>query len=433
MTEPTFQSGVDHLAPRFELYLGTPSEPTGDASVDPDPAGARDAVEDRIDGRIESGQPPLTPLSGASRERPNQVTRDVIEVSFTESIEGNEPPLSSVAFTLFNRYDSEHRIYHYSDGRDGNAPLADYGKAVALRMGYPMEGDEEPLKPVFEGLITTLDASFPADGEPTLSITAVDYRDRLRAARPRRPFRSNAGTVEEVAAEVCALANLRVAASQSTELAGSERQAPDNDLLRFLNGLVCQNAGLELRAFGDVVFVQEPADDDAPAVELFYRRGLKSFAPKLDLNGRPLSVVVRSRDPRTGRRVEGTATLESLQESGFAPASSDPILGLLRERSQEANAEHVVTDHSLASDAECERLARSILKRELDKAFTATAHTLGDPRLRVRKVVRVRGVGRFDGEYYITRTRHVFGEQGYQTELGLRRNTELRASEEEAA
>ncbi len=437
MTEPTFQDGVDHLAPRFELYFGTPPQAEGGTQPMPEsPDDARSALRQRIDERIlGESEPRLYPLAGAWGDREDQTTRDVIQVTFEESIEGDTPLLSKVVFTLFNVYDAEHRTYRYSDARREGRPLIDYGQSVALRIGYPMEG-QTTLEPVFEGLITTIEASFPADGESSLSVTAVDYRDRLRAARPTESFRSDAGTVEEIAAEVCGLAGLRLAAGQQTDLPASERQAADNDLSAFLNGLVRGHAGLELSALGDVVFVESPSDHEEPAVELVYRRGLKSFDPKLDLNGRPESVLVQSRDPRTGRRVQGTATLQSLQDTGFAPARSELVLGQLQGQggsSDRAPRQHVVTDHSLQTDTECERLARTILKRELDQAFTATAHTLGDPRLRIRKVVTVSGVGRFDGDYLITRTRHVFGEQGYQTELGLRRNTGLESSEEEAA
>src|SRR5262249_21627214 len=162
----------------------------------------------------------------------------------------------------------------------GAEPLIEYGKRLVLRMGYPHDGDLAAVQPVFDGFINSIEASFPAGGEPTLEVVAVDRRDHLRAGREKRGRSFRAGSVGQLIADVAAQKGLRVAVTQKqfdaiqkrprTKLDTPAQQPPDPDALKFIVDQA-KLAGLELSAFGDVLFVRDPGDVTTEALRYVYR------------------------------------------------------------------------------------------------------------------------------------------------------------------
>ena len=90
-----------------------------------------------------------------------------------------------------------------------------------------------------------------------------------------------------------------------------------------------------------------------------------------------------------------------------------------------------VSDAFVSTQAEADRLAQALMKQRLDRLFTASGELLGDPRVRAGKSIEIRGVGRFDGRYYMTSVTHTLGDAGYQTSFDARRNTRPQEAEAE--
>lgn len=167
---------AERYVPRFEIYFAhEQASPTPGATAAPidDPDAAREAEMERIRSRIyrgtRDGAPPtaaeLVPLAGPWGERPDQQTNDVLGVELKEGT-GGEQKLATVTIELLNVYDYEAQIYRYTDvPRDEGAPgqgpypLMQYGTTIALLFGYGAA-----VGPVFEGMVTKLEVSFPADG-----------------------------------------------------------------------------------------------------------------------------------------------------------------------------------------------------------------------------------------------------------------------------
>lgn len=301
-------------------------------------------------------------------------------------------------------------------------------------MGYPLGGKLDTIRPVFEGMIIAIEASFPADGEPTLEITAVDRRDQLRAVSFKRGRSLRAVTVEQLIADVAAEKGLRVAMTAEqlralgkpkprTRLARAVHQSPDQNSLQFIVDCAKRHA-LELTAFGDVVFVQDPGDVTDVALRYVYRAGLISFTPSFNATGRPTKATVIARDSETGERYEESVTAEKLRELKLLPKGNATV-DLIRESGGAGERELVVTNFAAQDPAECFQLAVALLKRHIDQTFTATGELVGDPRVRVRSTLDIGGTGRWDGFYYVTMSRHRFGANGYQTTFNARRNRAL--------
>jgi hypothetical protein len=197
----------------------------------------------------------------------------------------------------------------------------------------------------------------------------------------------------------------------------------DQDALQFITDRA-KKAALQLTCFGNTIFLLKPADASQTALGYTYRRGLTSFTPKLDCNGKPTKVKVTARDPATQATYVGTATPQDLQNAGLAPPGTT-VADVIRTQGQAGEREEVVTTYHAKSDQEAKTIAMGILKRNLDNALTVSGEVIGDPAVRAGVSLDVGGVGRFGGLYYVTSTTHSFGSSGYKTTFEGRKNAAL--------
>ncbi|MEM9189369.1 MAG: hypothetical protein AAGF12_09345 [Myxococcota bacterium] len=428
----------DVYIPRFEVFVG-PRESTSETASEAELIGVKDVLGqelDRIERQIarptseenQAESATFVPLAGPlDSEKPE--TRVVRSVSFTESV-GPEAELSQVQLEIHNVYDPQRQRYEYTDTVGDAPPLLDYGKVIVLRIGY-----RDGVETVFEGIIVQITADFPADGEPTVSVTAVDKREKLRAARPenREAFREH--TVEEVAARLVALGHLRLGeGTERAPLGGRVRVPRDQDLSEFLVDLARRGAR-ELSAFGNAVLMLKPGDEAEPVLTYRYREGLISFSPVFNATGCPVEVDVRARTPN-GTRIRGHADIDDLQREGMVPPATAGESALQElESAGRPRRERVerVSNLVFENASEANQYARALLKYHLDRLLTASGELMGDPRVRAGRSIAIEGVGRYNGCYYLTSVVHSIGDSGYQTSFDARRNTRLTAQESSSA
>lgn len=435
MAEPAPIDGLlalpDRSVPRFEVYFAretaspTPGLVRG-LLIDEEAERAEIARLDAsiyragataLEPRPKLGQ--LLPLAGPYGEKAGEQTNDVLSITFTERLDA----LASVSIDLLNVYDSQAQRYRYTDPPAGQEqPILDFGDTLAVRFGYGAD-----LAWVFEGVITTLDVSFPADGESHVSLTATDRRDRLRNQKPAKPRRFSKGTTEEqIAAQVAGEYGLFVAArpGQSTTVNDAVQEMPDQDALQFLTDRA-QRAALELSCFGNTLFLRKPADDARAALAYAYRRGLTSFHPTLNAAGKATEVRVIARDPLTARTWTADCNPARLRAQQLAPPAGLTVLDTFASRGQAGPRREIVTNYLARSQDEAQRIADGMLKRNLDEALTVSGDLIGDPTVRIGRTLLIQNVGRFSGRYYVTSTTHRLGSNGYQTSFDGRRNTAL--------
>jgi phage protein D len=431
----------DRYVPVYQVYFAhdtyTPTPGAAGAPMDMNAACAAEVsrIRQRVvyipgAGKPAPSQGQLVPLAGPYGDNPGQQTNDVISVEFKEDVDGG---LATVTVDLFNVYDFASNLYRYTDdpaGKPGSGPLIDYGVTLALFFGYqnadPSQGSVPAnVAPVFEGMITKLDVSFPADGEPVVKITATDKRDRLRNQKNIKPTRFVGVSEEQIAATIAAQFGLNVATrpGQQTMPDGPVQLPSDQDALQFITDRA-KKAALELRCFGNALFLTTPGDTSGQTpLGYEYRRGLKSFSTSIDGNGKPTSVKVVARDPATQQTFTAVVTVQDLQQANLAPAGST-VADVIKQQGQGGDRQEVVTNYHAKSQNEARTLAMGILKRNLDGALTASGETIGDPALRAGSVLDIQGVGtHYSGPYYVTSATHTFGSGGYQTTFEARRNS----------
>lgn len=439
------QTLVDRYVPRFELYFAkaTPFVAPGPAAQTElvDPATALADEKQRLTGLVfKAGNVPganvppsltqLLPLAGPWGDKRGQYTDDIISVSLTDSVEENQ--LSQIQIDVLNVYDFQSKTYRYTDipanlpsGKTGAYPLLDYGDTLALRIGY---GDS--LDWVFDGIVEKLDVQFPADGESHLSVTAVDRRQLLRNKKQLKQNTFDGASEEQLIAQIASQVGLRVAAdaSKQTMLSSDAQRArpADQDALTYISDRA-NKANLELQCFGNTLFVLRPGDENpSSALGYQYRRGLVEFKPTFNGTGKPTRVRVLSRNPVTQQVIDVEVGSSDLVQMGLAPSSPDGTsTQKIAQDGQAGERVETVTNYLARTEQEARLYAVGILKRNMEQTLTATGNVVGDPRIRPRTVLQIQGVGRFDGLYYVVTATHRLGENGYQTDFTVRRDTAL--------
>lgn len=153
------------------------------------------------------------------------------------------------------------------------------------------------------------------------------------------------------------------------------------------------------------------------------RGDVLSVNVETDLARRAGRVEVRGRDPLA------KATIESRATNATAPRAtlSEVIEVVDRETGetslQERNATASVHPTSATTPAAAERESTARYRRAERETVKLALQVVGDPTLRAKQVIEVRGISSLlSGKYYVTEAKHVISSSGYVVDLKLTRD-----------
>jgi phage protein D len=142
-----------------------------------------------------------------------------------------------------------------------------------------------------------------------------------------------------------------------------------------------------------------------------------------DLTRRVGRVEVRGRDPMQKATVVARATASTTSRGtlGEVVEVVDPETGASTLETR--NATSSVRASAATSDTDAAREAEARYRSAEAEALKLTVQVVGDPHLRARGIVELRGVPTYlAGKYYVRETKHVVSGAGYTTELKLVRD-----------
>jgi uncharacterized protein len=367
-------------------------------------------------------------IKGQSLDR--EVIRDVISVSYTDSLD----KLDACQITL-NNWDAEARQFKYIDSN-----IFDPGTEVELYLGYYDRGG---LTLMLRGTIVSLSPDFPAGGQPTLQVRALNQLYKLHFKQETQVFENK--TDSEIAQAVLD----KIMQDQNRQRSSSGRAGLN---LALEPPLANRNLSTETpheytvisndypiiflmqraRHNGYDIYIEEvqengrttsklhfhPPDRGVPAVyELVWGQTLINFKPTLKTKNQVAKVTVRGWNPRRAKEpIVGEATWDDLDIRGLPNvqdmAAVDAAL---------AGSEEVIADEPIFSREEANQKARDHLTQLAKDLVTGSGSTVGLPELRAGQPVYIRGLGnRFSGRYVITGSTHAVGDSGYTTQFEAR-------------
>jgi uncharacterized protein len=336
---------------------------------------------------------------------PQGVARDITQVTYKDNIDG----IDSFDITV-NNWDAERRTLKYSD-----TDVFDPGKRLVISMGYR---GRDPLRKMISGEITSLRPTFPAAGQPTLTVGGQNLLHTLQREQVTATYVNR--TDSQIARDVGERLKIDVEVGNAREEAYDyviQYNQPD---ILFLMG--------RARRVGYELFVNE--DRAKPSLyfgpsgritqvahELVYGRSLIDFEPTLSTANQVAEVTVLGWDAKNKRQISYTAKRAEIGTRALASRAEQEKV----ERSFAARKE-VITDMPVASLEEAKTLAKETLENNAKQLVTGSGTVVGLPDLRAGTVVEIDGLGaRFRGRYFVTATTHTIGDSGYTTKFECRR------------
>jgi phage protein D len=161
--------------------------------------------------------------------------------------------------------------------------------------------------------------------------------------------------------------------------------------------------------------------DRPERLALGWGTSLVDFRPTMNVSTNLWSqVTVCYWNRRRREYLPATLTLRDLWNSE-AGVNQDlaPLLEPLI--AQGALGQAQVTDTAAHTQDEARELSRSMLRDNFLQMVTAEGTTVGQPELRAGSRVELRGVGLFEGTWFLTGTTHTLDDGGYRTQFSARR------------
>lgn len=371
------------------------------------------------DFRLELGGDPIPAALRASIE----------SVSLTSALEGAD----RVEVSVVNQH------LRWTDH-----PLLGIGTSLTLHLGY--QPDE--LKQVFVGEVVSTQASFPSDGQPTLTVAAHDRMEKLREHVRTTWYAVPVPTVGQFPLPDLAIASLvsaengfipvfdPVGAALSVILYGASlavamgdthemqqlvrKQEGDSDL-DFLSMLAAEN-GWEMlvdhtgATGGHKLRFMSPADELEPVRSYAYGSSLVEWSPRVTSVGVLASVTAYLRVSAIKTVFEVTVGYD-WDQNALEISIMPSVFGQLPGTTPgEGGGEGflLLTDNLTVVTAP--RKILSELLPSLNSRVTGSGTVVGDPALTAGKVVQLEGLGEeFGGRYRITTATHTIGGSGYTT------------------
>jgi uncharacterized protein len=342
------------------------------------------------------------------RGRPagKDVVHDVVQVTYKDDID----KIDSVDLVV-NNWDADRRTFNY-----GNDPTFDPGSQLQLSLGY---GQRERLPVMINGEITGLKPTFPAAGQPTITVTALNVLHRLRRQQETRVYENLTDT--QIAVQIAQRLGLDLPQGAAAQAATEPRHPyllQDNtyDILFLLQR--ARRAGYDL-------FVTEdgrPKLHFGPSTRLRratyrldYGSSLISFTPTLSTANQVGKVVMRSWD-RIRKQVNSIeVTRAQLDSKGVGRGGRQAVV----EQSFDQRVE--ILNRPVRTVEEARQIAKGVFERIAKGLVTASGQTIGLPELRAGSVIQIGGLDpRFDGRYFVSATTHTVGAGGYTTSFECR-------------
>ncbi|MEL6353692.1 MAG: VgrG-related protein [Cyanobacteria bacterium J06627_28] len=284
------------------------------------------------------------------------------------------------------------------------------------------EFDEENKGNVIKGDITAIETHFTSEAQAPIIVRGYDASHRLHRGRQSRSFQNKTDTdiVKSIAAEV----GISVGTIDATggpygygDIGGASgyvfQQNQTN--MEFLRSRANRH-GFELFVQDGKLNFRKPKKDST--LELEWLTDIHSFRVRVSSAEQVKSVEVRgwdySRKEAIAETISKTQKVLTATDNGDGNKTSSSFDGKPKQPTL------VMVDQPVSQAKEAKALAQALYDELGGEFIQADARSEGDPTIRPGRVVKLKGMGKYSGSYYVTETRHLFHERIYTTEFSVR-------------
>lgn len=346
-------------------------------------------------------------------------SRPTIKIDGTEQRELSEGLLQSLLIeeTTLGLFRCEARLANWGTPADADRAdfllfdgrIVDFGKEIAIELGPPGS-----VRRVFQGRISALEAQFPKERPPELTVLAEDRFQDLRMERRTRTFEdsTDSDAMNEIISQHGLTAEIDV--DGPTHRVLTQVNQSDLAFLRERAAAVDAELWLEERT----LHIQARARRAAGDVTLTYGAELLEFSVMADLAHQRSAVKVSGWDVAGKEAIDVEAGESAVSSELDGRRSGGAALGrALAERTERVGLATPL------SQQEAQALADARYCRRARRFLTGVGVADGNPAIQVGGAVDLRGLGTlFDGKYYVTTVRHTYDLiNGYRTTFEVER------------
>lgn len=284
-----------------------------------------------------------------------------------------------------------------------------------IKIGYTssttesQEFSEEKTGDVLEGEITAIETEFNKDSQAPIIIRGYDVAHRLHRGRFNRSFQNvtDSDVVNQVIGEVGIAAGTVTSTSIVHEYVFQENQSN----MEFLRERAAR-LGFELYVQDGKLNFREPKKDQS--LSLKWLQDIHNFRVRVTSAEQVSSVEVRGWDYSQKRAIVTTANKEQVVTKTSSGTGSETSTKF------STQPKITVVDQPVFSTNEAQKIAQSLCNELGGEFIYADAEADGNPEIRPGRVVQIKEMGNYDGDYYVTETRHLYVDRKYVTEFSVR-------------
>jgi phage protein D len=287
--------------------------------------------------------------------------------------------------------------------------LLDFGKTLAVEFGPPGN-----TGPVFAGRISGVEARYPQQRPPEITVLAEDRLQDLRMERRTRSFEDVSD--EDVFREIASAHGLTPELDIEGPTYRVLTQLNQSDLAFLRERAAAIDA--ELWIDGSTLYAQMRTRRDAGSVSIAYGQNLLEFSVLADLAHQRSSVHVCGWDVGGKTAIDEQADEAAISgELNGGNSGSAVLASALGERH-----ERVVSSVPLSQE-EAQQMAQARYRERARRFVRGTGTVDGNIKIRVGATVDMSGLGAvFNGSYYVTLARHTFDVyHGFRTTFEVQR------------
>ncbi|WP_274650191.1 phage late control D family protein [Paenibacillus humicola] len=299
----------------------------------------------------------------------------------------------SFHFTVDNAFDPVRREFQWVD------TLLAVGKYTEIRMGYA-----DKLETVFYGLITSVALDYPADGNPTVSVTGMDISFLMMKGSHSNSWKEKKDS--DVVKAIGAKYGATLTVDDTPVTKPIIEQIRMNDF-QFMNALAKEN-DYDFFVVGKKLFFRKPNQSKTPVLTLMYGKNLRSYSASVDISNQVSQVIVRGFDMKTSQAIEAQAG--QIDIIGTNSRTGKDIMNGLASYTKE----YVYTNSRTMQEAQ--ELANALMNERAMDLVTGSGESIGIPEIRAGRYIKLDGLGaKFNQPMYLKQVSHSISASGYLT------------------
>lgn len=342
------------------------------------------------------------------RPAPDDFYEDILQVSVEESL--HLPGMFTLAIN--NDYfpgRQQEQTWKYESLLGIGTPIKlTFISSTTLAQEYS-EGEQGSL---IEGEITGIETHFTGESQAPIIVRGYDISHRLHRGRFRRSFlnMTDSDIVDKIIGEMGIQKGAIEASGEPHDYVFQENQT-NMEFLRERAALL----GFELFIRDGKLYFQKPSPGETQ--ELKWLVNLHSFRVRMTSAEQVNEVEVRAWDYTRKQPIVARANTAQL----ITKVAQDQGGGQVNRQFRNLpNPKFTVVDRPVEKQKAANAIATALCNELGGEFLHADATGEGNPDLRPGRIVKLRGMGRYDGQYYITETRHLYHKRIYTTEFSIR-------------